>query len=94
MEVIRRRRLAAGQPHDEVEQELQAAGKLTSLAALALFDAKDRGGDVMKRLNQFGSWAGDVFKQVNAGAHGETTADIGDLTRDTERLIGHIRELK
>ena len=54
IDVFRRRRLAAGRLHSEVEEELKEAGKLTPLAALAFFDDKDKGGDVMKRLNQFG----------------------------------------
>ena len=41
--VVRRRRLAAGRPHGDVEEELKGAGKLTPLAALALFDDRERG---------------------------------------------------
>ena len=80
--VLRRRRLAAGRMHAEVEEELKTAGKLTPLAALALFDDRERGGDVMSRLNKFGSWAGDVFKQCNRGAHDEVA---GDLEADHRR---------
>lgn len=60
--VVRRKRLAAGQSHADVEEELKKAGTLNLLAALALFNDLERGGDVMARLNKFGSWAGDVFK--------------------------------
>ena len=71
--IVRRQRLAQGSLHAEVEEELTRAGKLTPLAALALFDDKDKGGDVMKRLNQFGTWAGDVFKKVKEAVHGGYT---------------------
>jgi ABC-type Mn2+/Zn2+ transport system ATPase subunit len=88
--VVRRRRLAAGRLHSEVEEELNDAGKLTPLAALALFDDKNRGGDVMKRLNQFGPWAGDVFKQSKDGVHEAVAGDLKLMIEDTERLAEKI----
>jgi hypothetical protein len=91
---FRRRRLAAGQLHGEVEEELKEAGKLTPLAALALFDDKNRGGEVMRRLNQFGGWAGDVFRQCKDGVHEAMTSDLQGLIRDTERLSVKIVELR
>jgi hypothetical protein len=92
--LIRRRRLVAGRLHAEVEEELKDAGKLTPLAALALFDDKDKGGDVMKRLNQFGPWAGDVFKQAKEGVHEAVAGDLKSMINDTEKLAGKIVELK
>jgi energy-coupling factor transporter ATP-binding protein EcfA2 len=91
---IRRRWLGAGRAHAAVEEELRDAGKLTPLAALALFDDRNRGGDVMKRLNQFGAWAGTVFKQCKDGAHEAVAADLKIMIDDTERLAGRIAELK
>lgn len=92
--VLRRRRLAAGRLHGEVEEELKKAGKVTPLAALALFDDTEKGGDVMNRLNKFGSWAGDVFRQCKDGAHTEVAGDLKQIIRDTEKLAGKILELK
>lgn len=92
--LVRRRRLAAGRPHSEVEADLRDAGKLTGLAALALFDDKDRGGDVIKRLNQFGPWAGDVFKQSKDGVHQAVAGDLKLMIRDAEKLAGKISELR
>ena len=94
MELFRRRRLGAGEAHEEVERQLTAAGTLTTLAALALFDDREKGGDVMRRLNQFGSWAGDAFVQSNKGAHGTGVDDLRELVRNTESLCERIRELK
>jgi len=91
--VLRRRRLAAGRLHGEVEEELKKAGKLTPLAALALFDDREKGSDVMKRLNKFGSWAGDVFMQCKEGAHNEVEGNLQLIIRDTERLAAKILEL-
>jgi ABC-type Mn2+/Zn2+ transport system ATPase subunit len=92
--VVRRRRLAAGRQHSDVEEDLRDAGKLTGLAALALFDDKDRGSDVMKRLNQFGSWAGDVFKQSKDGVHEAVGGDLKLMIRDAEKLAAKIVELR
>lgn len=91
--LIRRRRLAAGRPHDEVEQELTSAGKVTPLAALAFFDDKDKGGDVMARLNRIGPWAGDVFKQCKEGSHQEIAGDLKVVIQDTERLTTKLQEM-
>jgi recombinational DNA repair ATPase RecF len=92
--VIRRRRLGAGRLHGEVEEELKDAGKLTPLAALALFDDREKGSDVMPRLNKLGSWAGDVFKQCKDGAHDEVAGDLKLIVRDAEKLAGKILEFK
>jgi ABC-type Mn2+/Zn2+ transport system ATPase subunit len=92
--LIRRRRLAAGHLHSEVEEELKGATKLVPLAALALFDDKEKGGDVMKRLNQFGSWAGDVFKKSKDGVHDEVEGSLKFMIQDTEKLSGKIMEMK
>jgi ABC-type Mn2+/Zn2+ transport system ATPase subunit len=94
MQVVRRRRLAAGQPHGEIEEELASALKLTPLAALALFDNKERGGDVMKRLNQFGPWAGDAFRQCKEGAHEAISAELNLLINDVEKLTERVLTLQ
>ncbi|MDP3719486.1 MAG: hypothetical protein Q8T13_17120 [Acidobacteriota bacterium] len=65
----------------------------TTLAALALFDDRDRGGDVMARLNKMGSWAGDAFKGCKEGAHQEFAGDIQLLIRDTEKLAEKVQGL-
>jgi hypothetical protein len=91
--VFRRKRLASGALHADVEDQIQDAGKLTSLAALTLFGDKGRGGDVMKRLNQFGGWAGDVFKQCKDGVHEDVGADLQSMIKDTERLATKILEM-
>src|SRR4030095_1398979 len=51
MEVVRRRRLTRGEPHAEVERTLTEAGRLTRLAALAVFDDVERVGDVLPHLD-------------------------------------------
>ena len=48
----------------------------------------------MKRLNQFGSWAGDVFKQSKDGVHDAKPSDLQLMIRDAEKLADKILELK
>ncbi|MEY4635281.1 MAG: hypothetical protein RJA55_1079, partial [Acidobacteriota bacterium] len=91
--VIRRRQLLAGKTHGEVDEALAKGGKLTPLAALAFFDDRERGSEVMARLNKYGSWAGDAFKQCNEGAHKEYAGDLKMLINDTEKLAERIQLL-
>lgn len=91
--VIRRRQLLAGKPHSEVEEALAKGGKLTPLAALAFFDDRERGSEVMARVNKYGGWAGDAFKQCNEGAHKEYAGDLKQLINDSEKLAERIQAL-
>lgn len=59
--------LASGRSHSEVDESLAKAGTLTTLAALAIFDDREKGSEVMARLNKFGGWAGDAFKGCKEG---------------------------
>ncbi len=68
-------------------------GKLTTLAALAFFDDRERGSEVMARLNKYGGWAGDAFKQCNEGAHKEYAGDLKQLINDSEKLAERIQAL-
>jgi len=91
--VIRRRQLLAGKTHGEVNEALAKGGKLTTLAALAFWDDREKGGEVMARLNKYGGWAGDAFKQCNEGAHKEYAGDLQMLINDTEKLAERIQAL-
>jgi hypothetical protein len=44
-------------------------------------------------LNQFGSWAGDVFRQCKEGAHTAVPGDLKLMIQDTEKLSAKILEL-
>jgi hypothetical protein len=51
----------------------------------------------MRRLNQFGTWAGDVFKNAKEGVHDAAPADVADvkqMIRHTEKLTAKILELR
>ena len=69
MEAIRRRRIGRGEPHAEVEDLLAGITGTKSLAALALFDDKNRAGDVLPRLNKENKASADTFRAVNEGSH-------------------------
>ncbi len=84
----RRRRLASGEAHQKVEDELLATStSLYERAALAIYGDARRGGDVLSRLNAWGSWAADTFKACNSGAHGPYPGGLRALVGDTERLV-------
>jgi ABC-type Mn2+/Zn2+ transport system ATPase subunit len=91
--VVRRRLLAAGRPYNDVDDVLKKGSKLTPLAALAFFDDRERGGDVMSRLNKYGGWAGDAFKQCNEGTHKEYAGDLQQLINHTGDLAERIQAL-
>jgi ABC-type hemin transport system ATPase subunit len=93
-EVIRRRSLTKGLPNEEVEDRLAQAGTLSKTAALAFFDDENRAGDVMNRLNQWGSWAGDSFKRVNKGAHEGYSGDLSKLAHDVQSLCKRVLVMK
>jgi hypothetical protein len=85
------RRLATGARHADIERALADAHTLYQLAALALFDDPDRGGDVITRLSRYGPWAVDAFKAVKAGTHAGYAGDLNALVSDVSRLA---RQLK
>ena len=91
--MVRRKMLPDARARADVDEALAKAGTLNALAALALFDDRERGGDVMARLNRIGGWAGDVFKDCKEGAHQEFTGDIQNLIRDTEKLADKVQAL-
>jgi recombinational DNA repair ATPase RecF len=80
IQAVRRRRIARGEQHADVESLLQQATRVTTFAALALFDDGTRGGDVLTRINnQFGGRSGDAFKAASSGAHHGYAGDLRDL---------------
>jgi recombinational DNA repair ATPase RecF len=87
IDVVRRRELADGRPHEDVEVELASATRLLPLLALTLFGDSQRGNRVYHQLDEHGPWATAAVKACNAGAHTRVAADPVQLVRDVERLI-------
>lgn len=93
VDIVRRRRLTAGEPYAQVEALLEDTG-LTRLGSLALFDDDSRGGEVRPTLSQrFGARASDTFKSLNRGAHGGYDGSVLQLVRDTEWLVREVAVL-
>lgn len=87
VEAVRRRQLQAGVAHDDVERALDLARTLTEKFALALFDERGRGGDVLTRINrELGRDFGDAYQLINRGAHGKVTFDGALLVEQARRL--------
>lgn len=90
-EAIRRRQLRAGHRHAQVEADIDAAGKLSKRAALAMFGDEARGGDVLPQLNAWDRSAADTYRAVNKGAHDGHRGTLRSLVTQTRRLTGTIR---
>ncbi|HSD28791.1 MAG TPA: hypothetical protein VLL75_15935, partial [Vicinamibacteria bacterium] len=93
-DVVRRRRLLRGEAHGEVEQTLSAAGQLSRLAALALFDDAERDPEVPKRLErEAGKPLADVYRRCIEGAEVPAAALV-DVVRLASQLTAWVRGLE
>jgi recombinational DNA repair ATPase RecF len=90
---VRRKRLGAGESHQDVETAIDGLSTVTTYLALALFGDAARGGDVAGRLGQWGDWARDAWGVANRGAHTGYRGSLEGLVGDTRRLCARIREL-
>ena len=93
IEVVRRRRIGGGISHAAVEDTLANAPKTTSKLALAIFDDINRGGDVARRVSQWGEQEADALGISTRGSHAGYRGSLEDLVRGTERLCRRLREL-
>lgn len=93
-EVVRRRQLAAGMPHAEVEAQLLAADRLTKRLALALHGDAKRTASIMNDVSsRFGRTAAEVVNRVNKGSHQGDGGDLKGLVANTERVAHDLRRL-
>ena len=91
-EAIWRQQLHAGRPHDEIEDNLEAARvRLNPLAALALTGDASKGGDVLPRLNAWGHRYADTYRILNKGVHVTHDGDLRLLIADARGLVTKIR---
>jgi ABC-type Mn2+/Zn2+ transport system ATPase subunit len=95
IEVVRRRRLQKGRPHDEIESLFAAHTKLLPRLALALYDDAEKAGDVYTGVkNRFGAWQADTVRACNEGAHkGLLDDDPLQFVRNVEQLADGILKL-
>ena len=95
IEVVRRRRLAKGDRHADVEALLESSRTLNKLMSLALFDDADRAGENLTTIrNKWKDDAADVFKSCQSGAHGSFEGDLDRLVSRTGTLTGNVRKMK
>jgi hypothetical protein len=91
-EAFRRRRLARGESHQEVEDALLRATTTTLFASLALFDDLEHGGAVLGEINRnFGRREADAFQASKKGAHQGYDGDLIDLVRYSGELAKAIQ---
>jgi hypothetical protein len=91
MEVVRRRRLGRGERFGEVEAALAAAGSLTKLAALALFDDPAREREALERIErEAGAPLAEALRRCDQGGATED-GDVVDLVRRAARLAAWLK---
>jgi hypothetical protein len=95
IDVVRRRRIEAGHPHDAVEEMLDRHAKLMERLALAVYDDADRAGEIYGWANaKLKTAGGDTVRALNAGAH-ELIDDNPDLlVNNSERLVKVIEAVR
>jgi recombinational DNA repair ATPase RecF len=95
IEVIRRRRLAKGERHADVEALLEASRTLNKLMSLVLFDDPERAGENITTIrNKWKDDAAEVFKSCQSGAHGSFEGDLDRLVSRTGTFTGNVRKMK
>jgi hypothetical protein len=85
-DVVRARRLGRGESHQQVEDDIDAAGKLRQVVALALFDDAERAGEVVPKFGRLGK----TIQRCDAGAHEEDRGDLVQLVEDSRALVKKI----
>ena len=93
VEAVRRRRIGRGESHQSVEDAV-VGRKTMELAALALFDDENQGGQVLAEINK--RWdrrAGNAFRDCQKGAHQGFGGSLLDLTHESQRLAEGLRAL-
>lgn len=90
-EVIRRKGLANGTSHHDIEAQVQSVTTLTTRAALALFGDSSKGAEVLPRLGAYGKNARDAYQASNKGVHEGYPGDLKALVQDTRHLVEKLR---
>ena len=85
-EAVRRRRLARGERHTDVEDLLASCSGTKTFVSLALFDDAQKAGEVLARLNKESRDFADVYRLCNEGAHGVEVGARIDFIRQAEKL--------
>ena len=93
IEIVRRRRIARGETHADVEKLLESNGQTRLLLSLALFDTAVRGGEVGGKVAGWGMWASEVLDTATRGAHtGAGLVPLNELVPNTRKFCRRLRE--
>lgn len=94
-EAVTRRRLAAGERYEAIEEMLESAKGLAQLMALALFDDITRTKDIASRLERgIGRWAVAAYRRVQEAAHKPVSQDaLLTLVEESEKLARGLVQL-
>jgi len=91
----RRKLMAFGLPHVEVQRCLDDAGGFTQLMALALWRDSNRGGEILSEVDRlWGRRARDCIQALQKGSHKLIDNDPEELIRQAEKLANAVLELK
>jgi recombinational DNA repair ATPase RecF len=91
-EAVRRRRLARGERHADVEDLLAGCSGTKTFVSLALFDDPQKAGDVLPRLHKESRDFADVYRLCNEGAHGVEVGARIDFIRQAEKLARWLQD--
>jgi hypothetical protein len=92
LETIRRRRLGRGDRHADVDFEIAEARRVFDLLALALFDDRDKGGQVFGEINRrIDAKAADNLRYCKEGVHGNFDGDPFALIEATTKITKLVR---
>ncbi|MFC9475934.1 AAA family ATPase [Nocardia sp. NPDC056952] len=70
-----------------IDEQLDATDRTVQKLALALYFDRTRESDVLARMDsELGSWASEVVRACNKGAHGSTPEQLGELVKRTEKI--------
>ena len=95
IEVVRRRRLARGERHADVEALLESSRTLNKLMSLALFDDADRAGEnITTNPQQVEGRGCRRVQELPGGSHGSFEGDLDRLVSRTGTLTGNVRKMK
>lgn len=95
VDATRRRLLAVGRRHAEIDEALESAGKLLPRLALALFGDAGRAGDVLAEVNRrWGRAAGDCVQALKVGSHQLIANDPRHVVDATDQLAHAVAALK
>jgi hypothetical protein len=90
-DAVRRRDIAAGVSHADVEDRLAAADKLTKLLALVLHGDTSALGSISADIeSRWGRSMAQLVRRLNKGTHAGDDGDLVGMIRNSEQLTRYL----